>query len=81
MIRVGGLFQVTEARSLLFGGVYDNEEDEESLESTFYNDQYMIDLEKGKWHEFYLNGPKQAKQKAEETQGEQFIAILLELLR
>lgn len=44
----------------MFGGVYDNEvdDDEEQLDSEFYNDQFMLDLEKGKWYPLILNGPK-----------------------
>jgi len=52
---------LSEHRALLFGGVFDNVEDDENLESQFYNDQYIFDLEKTRWHSLLLNGPKQSK--------------------
>ncbi|XP_067931443.1 kelch domain-containing protein 4-like isoform X2 [Watersipora subatra] len=45
-------------RVMLFGGVVDVEDDEETLESQFYNDQYIFDMEKSRWHLLQLNGPK-----------------------
>lgn len=44
---------------MLFGGVFDNEDDEEDLDSIFYKDQYSLDIEKGRFYELVLNGPKQ----------------------
>lgn len=34
-----------------FGGVFDNIDDEEELQGTFYNDLLSLDLEKFQWHE------------------------------
>jgi len=48
------------SRALLYGGVCDDEEDEETLKSVFYNDMYTVDLENGKWYELYLKGEKAA---------------------
>ena len=46
-------------RALLFGGVCDDdEEDEETLESVFYNDMHTVDLENGRWYELFLRGEK-----------------------
>ena len=46
-------------RALLYGGVCDDdEEDEETLESVFYNDMHTLDLENGKWYELFLKGEK-----------------------
>lgn len=47
-------------RGIIFGGVYDEEEDEEQLEGTFLSDMYSIDLDKGQWFSAQLRGPKQA---------------------
>lgn len=34
----------------LFGGVFDQTEEEEELEGQFYNDLYQLDLKKHIWH-------------------------------
>lgn len=36
-------------QALVFGGVYDNDEDDETLRGTFYNDLFALDLEKSHW--------------------------------
>jgi len=54
-------------RALLYGGVCDDEEDEETLESVFYNDMYTVDLENGKWYELYLKGEKAANGDAKKS--------------
>ncbi|CAD1472406.1 unnamed protein product [Heterotrigona itama] len=41
----------------IFGGVFDEEEEEE-LRGTFYNDLLALDLEKFQWHIVTLNGKK-----------------------
>ena len=64
---------------MLFGGVFDNEEDDENLESQFYNDQYILDLEKCRFHTLTLNGPKQAKdtqQKGNNANDERLLLVL-----
>lgn len=35
----------------LFGGVFDEEDEDEELHGTFYNDLMALDLEKLQWHE------------------------------
>jgi len=50
-------------RALFFGGVFDEEEDEESVKGRFYNDMYSLELEKGMWHEILLKGKKDANDK------------------
>ena len=40
-------------KAVLFGGVCD-EEDEDELEGTFFNDLYQLDLQKLSWHECKL---------------------------
>ncbi|XP_051661687.1 kelch domain-containing protein 4 isoform X2 [Manacus candei] len=49
-------------RSLLFGGVQD-EEEEESLEGDFFNDIYFYDMGKNRWFPAQLKGPKSEKRK------------------
>uniref|UniRef100_A0A0B7A3Z8 DUF4110 domain-containing protein n=2 Tax=Arion vulgaris TaxID=1028688 RepID=A0A0B7A3Z8_9EUPU len=45
-------------KAFLFGGVFDEEEDEEDLEGVFYNELWSLDLEKGKWFPIQLRGKK-----------------------
>ncbi|XP_003396468.1 kelch domain-containing protein 4 isoform X1 [Bombus terrestris] len=42
----------------LFGGVFDEEDNEEELRGTFYNDLVALDLEKFQWHIVTLNGKR-----------------------
>ncbi|XP_044283920.1 kelch domain-containing protein 4 [Varanus komodoensis] len=49
-------------RSLLFGGVHD-EEEEECLEGDFFNDIYFYDVAKNRWFPGLLKGPKSGKKK------------------
>nr|XP_056718193.1 kelch domain-containing protein 4 [Euleptes europaea] len=55
-------------RSLLFGGVHD-EEEEERLEGDFFNDIYFYDLAKNRWFPGQLKGPKSEKKKRRRGQG------------
>ncbi|NXK87311.1 KLDC4 protein, partial [Formicarius rufipectus] len=49
-------------RTLLFGGVQD-EEEEESLQGDFLNDLYCYDMGKNRWFPAQLKGPKSEKRK------------------
>lgn len=49
-------------KAFCFGGVFD-QEDEEDLAGTFYNDLFMLDLEKITWRSVTLSG-KQQKEKS-----------------
>ncbi|XP_072492380.1 kelch domain-containing protein 4 isoform X3 [Notamacropus eugenii] len=49
-------------RTLLFGGVSD-EEEEESIEGDFFNDLYFYDISKNRWFAGQLKGPKAEKRK------------------
>ncbi|XP_076470965.1 kelch domain-containing protein 4-like [Babylonia areolata] len=49
--------------AVVFGGVEDEEEDEEQLDGTFYNDMFTLDLDKGHWYSVHLRGSKQAADK------------------
>ncbi|KAL5021887.1 hypothetical protein ScPMuIL_001042 [Solemya velum] len=56
-------------RSVCFGGVYDEEENEEQLRGVFYNEMYSLELDKYKWHDVLLRGKKtgeERKKKKEE---------------
>uniref|UniRef100_A0A670YS19 Kelch domain containing 4 n=1 Tax=Pseudonaja textilis TaxID=8673 RepID=A0A670YS19_PSETE len=50
------------SRSLLFGGVHD-EEEEERLEGDFFNDIYFYDLAKNRWFLGQLKGSKSEKKR------------------
>lgn len=51
-------------RLFAFGGVYDEEdENDEMLLSKFYNDLYMLDLERGRWLQIELHGKKKVVEK------------------
>ncbi|KAK2575754.1 hypothetical protein KPH14_003644 [Odynerus spinipes] len=56
-----------------FGGVFDNIDDEEELQGTFYNDLLSLDLEKLQWHEVTLTGKKETsvQRKKEKVQKEE----------
>ncbi|XP_078005522.1 kelch domain-containing protein 4 isoform X5 [Phascolarctos cinereus] len=49
-------------RTLLFGGVCD-EEEEESIKGDFFNDLYFYDIAKNRWFAGQLKGPKTEKRK------------------
>ncbi|XP_076649056.1 kelch domain-containing protein 4 [Halictus rubicundus] len=44
----------------MFGGVFDEEDNEEELRGTFYNDLIALDLDKLQWHTVMLTGKKDA---------------------
>lgn len=50
-------------RAVLFGGVYDDDVNEETLESTFYNELYTYQIDTGRWFPMNLKRPKTAKKK------------------
>ncbi|KAK3809541.1 MAG: galactose oxidase, partial [Benniella sp.] len=50
-------------RAVLFGGVFDDDVSEETLESTFYNDLYTYQIDTGRWFPMNLKRPKTAKKK------------------
>jgi len=74
------LIQPAANQALMFGGVYDNDNDdeEEDLHGTFYNDLFALDLEKLHWHIVTLTGKKEItgtkgrrkKRKQKEESGE-----------
>ncbi|XP_048648569.1 kelch domain-containing protein 4 isoform X5 [Marmota marmota marmota] len=54
---------------LLFGGVFDKEE-EESLEGMFFNDLYFYDAARSRWFLGQLKGPKSEKRKRRRARAE-----------
>ncbi|KAG0372311.1 hypothetical protein BGX24_000425 [Mortierella sp. AD032] len=50
-------------RAVLFGGVYDDDVNEETLESTFFNELYTYQIDTGRWFPMNLKRPKTAKKK------------------
>ncbi|VDC06236.1 unnamed protein product [Peniophora sp. CBMAI 1063] len=64
-LRSGCTMALWSARGLgvMFGGVTDEDTDEESLRSVFHNDlyAYQLGLEKGKWSSLLLRKPKRKK--------------------
>ncbi|XP_067130710.1 kelch domain-containing protein 4 [Centruroides vittatus] len=55
-------------RLFAFGGVYDEEENDEMLVGKFYNDLFMLDLEKGRWLPIELHGKKESEKKSRRRQ-------------
>lgn len=58
----GGVCVGAGARALMFGGVCDDE-DEETLEGEFYNDLYLYDITKNRWHPAQLKGTRSERKK------------------
>ncbi|CDK29723.1 unnamed protein product [Kuraishia capsulata CBS 1993] len=59
--RVGCSMQPHKGRGILFGGVYDYEETEESLESEFYNTILSYNSETNRWYSLALRGKRAQK--------------------
>ncbi|XP_015863950.1 kelch domain-containing protein 4 isoform X2 [Peromyscus maniculatus bairdii] len=55
---------------LVFGGVCD-EEEEESLEGSFFSDLYIYDAARSRWFSAQLKGPKSEKKKRRRGKGEE----------
>lgn len=56
--RVGCSLVSHRGRGVLFGGVYDTEETEESLQSTFFNQLYAFQIESNRWFTLSLRKRK-----------------------
>lgn len=59
--RVGCSMVPHKGRGILFGGVYDYEETEESLDSNFYNDIFTYQVNTNRWYSLSLR-PQRTKQ-------------------
>ncbi|KAK9450778.1 uncharacterized protein V1518DRAFT_411683 [Limtongia smithiae] len=60
--RVGCSMVYHKGRGILFGGVYDTEETEETLDSVFYNDLYAYQILTNKWFPLTLRTPRRQQQ-------------------
>lgn len=58
--RGGAAVTVHKQRFILFGGVYDEEKRRHTMQSTFYNDLFVYDMDRRRWFEFKLRGKKTA---------------------
>lgn len=56
--RVGCSMVYHKGRGILFGGVYDTQETEETLDSVFYNDLYAYQINTNKWFPLTLRPPR-----------------------
>lgn len=72
-------------RYVLFGGVYDTEETEESLSSVFYNNLFVYQGDTNKWFNLTLRAQKKKQEKAKssvrddrEQELEAFLNLILE---
>lgn len=59
----------------MFGGVYDEEDNEEDLHGNFFNDLISLNVSKHQWHEVILNGksnnaPRRRRRKVKEDGNE-----------
>ncbi|CCG84486.1 protein of unknown function [Taphrina deformans PYCC 5710] len=61
--RVGAAIALHRTRLILFGGVFDTKEGEESLESTFFNDLHCLSLEASRWFPLKVRPPRKAPKK------------------
>ncbi|ANB15158.1 Kel3p [Sugiyamaella lignohabitans] len=59
--RVGCSMVHHKGRGVLFGGVYDTDETEESLDSIFYNTLFAYQIEMNRWFALSLRAPKKKK--------------------
>ncbi|KAK9429177.1 hypothetical protein V1505DRAFT_178164 [Lipomyces doorenjongii] len=65
--RVGCSMMFHKGRGILFGGVYDTEETEETLDSVFYNDVYAYQISANKWFPLTLRPPRKKPVQQEKT--------------
>ncbi|KAK9727420.1 Kelch repeat-containing protein 3 [Basidiobolus ranarum] len=61
--RTGGTMVVYKNRATLFGGVYDEEVNDEKLETVCYNEMYTYQCDTNKWYPLSLRLPKTSKKK------------------
>ncbi|CAH0476097.1 unnamed protein product [Peronospora belbahrii] len=56
--RSGAAVTVHKQRFILFGGVFDEEKRRHTMQSTFYNNLFVYDMDRRRWFEFKLRGKK-----------------------
>lgn len=54
---------VSSNKAVCFGGVFDEEENEEQITGKFYNTLYLLELDKGKWFQGEVRGKKVVEKK------------------
>ncbi|XP_060595724.1 kelch domain-containing protein 4-like [Ruditapes philippinarum] len=57
------LATVSNNRAVCFGGVFDEEDNDDELKGKFYNTLYFLELDKGKWFEGEMRGKKLTEKK------------------
>ncbi|XP_053401413.1 kelch domain-containing protein 4-like isoform X2 [Mercenaria mercenaria] len=57
------LASVSNNKAVCFGGVFDEEDDDDQLRGKFYNTLYFLELDKGKWFEGEVRGRKTTEKK------------------
>ncbi len=67
-LRVGCTMVHHKARGLLFGGVYDAEETEETLDSVFFNDLYAYQIENHKFFPLQMRKPRPKRRVVEKKE-------------
>ncbi|XP_052249914.1 kelch domain-containing protein 4-like isoform X1 [Dreissena polymorpha] len=50
-------------KAVCFGGVFDEEENDEQLQGRFYNNLYFLELDKGRWYDAQFRGKKTSVEK------------------
>lgn len=78
--RVGCSMVHHKGRGVLFGGVYDYEETEESLDSVFYNDLFTYQIEMNRWYSLSLRAAKKKQQKVVKKQRDEDLEEILNAL-
>lgn len=61
--RIGAATALHRNRLILFGGVFDTKEGEETLESTFFNDLHCLSIEASRWFPLKVRPPRKAPKK------------------
>lgn len=61
--RIGAATTTHKSRLILFGGVFDTKEGEETLESTFFNDLQCLSIEAARWFPLKVRPPRKAPKK------------------
>lgn len=66
--RIGCQMVPHQSRGIFFGGVYDTQETEESMESIFYNQLYSYNPESNRWFSLGLRKPQQNKSRQRQVE-------------
>ncbi|CAI5739748.1 unnamed protein product [Hyaloperonospora brassicae] len=61
--RSGAAATVHKQRFIFFGGVFDEEKRRHTMQSTFYNDLFVYDMDRRRWFEYKVRGKKSTDSK------------------